>query len=202
MLRDYQQTICERTLRSLKRHRSVMVQMPTGTGKTVTLSALLQVYAIPVGKQSSQPDLLIVAHTRELIEQIKSTIRRMELDVSHIHVESIQTVSRRIATDRISIRPSLVIIDEAHHALANTYQLLWKQWPKARFLGLTATPYRLNGAGFTDLFDDLILSDSIAHFIASGWLSPFDYYSIPSDSDEIRAIALFKKRNIDGDYQT
>ncbi len=202
MLRDYQQTICERTLRSLKRHRSVMVQMPTGTGKTVTLAALLQVYAIPVGKQSSQPDLLIVAHTRELIEQIKSTIRRMELDVSHIHVESIQTVSRRIATDRISIRPSLVIIDEAHHALANTYQLLWKQWPKARFLGLTATPYRLNGAGFTDLFDDLILSDSIAHFIAEGWLSPFDYYSIPSDSDEIRAIALFKKRNIDGDYQT
>ena len=101
-----------------------MVQMPTGTGKTVTLAALLQAYAIPVGKQSVQPDLLIVAHTRELIEQIKSTIRRMELDVSHIHVESIQTVSRRIATDRISIRPSLVIIDEAHHALASTYQLL------------------------------------------------------------------------------
>ena len=71
MLRDYQQIICERTLRSLKRHRSVMVQMPTGTGKTVTLAALLQDYAIPVGKQSVQPDLLIVAHTRELIEQIK-----------------------------------------------------------------------------------------------------------------------------------
>ncbi|MCF2659135.1 DEAD/DEAH box helicase [Parabacteroides distasonis] len=202
MLRDYQQIICERTLRSLKRHRSVMVQMPTGTGKTVTLAALLQVYAVPVGKQSAQPDLLIVAHTRELIEQIKSTIRRMELDVSHIHVESIQTVSRRIVTDRISIRPSLVIIDEAHHALANTYQLLWKQWPKARFLGLTATPYRLNGAGFTDLFDELILADSIAHFMAEGWLSPFDYYSIPLDSDESRAIASLRKRNVDGDYQT
>ena len=202
MLRDYQQSICERTLRSLKRHRSVMVQMPTGTGKTVTLAALLQAYSVPVGKLSSQPDLLIVAHTRELIEQIKSTIRRMELDASHIHVESIQTVSRRIASDRISIQPSFVIIDEAHHALASTYQLLWKQWPKARFLGLTATPYRLNGAGFTDLFDDLILSDSIAHFIAEGWLSPFDYYSIPSDSVESQAIASFKKRNVDGDYQT
>ena len=179
-----------------------MVQMPTGTGKTVTLAALLQAYSVPVGKLSSQPDLLIVAHTRELIEQIKSTIRRMELDASHIHVESIQTVSRRIASDRISIQPSFVIIDEAHHTLASTYQLLWKQWPKARFLGLTATPYRLNGAGFTDLFDDLILSDSIAHFIAEGWLSPFDYYSIPSDSEESRAIALLKKRNVDGDYQT
>ena len=202
MLRDYQQTICERTIRSLKRHRSVMVQMPTGTGKTVTLAALLRQYSLPVGKQTSQADLLIVAHTRELIEQIKTTLRRMELDVAHIHVESIQTVSRRIASDRISIRPSLVIIDEAHHALANTYQLLWKQWPKARFLGLTATPYRLNGAGFTDLFDELILSDSIALFIAQGWLSPFDYYSIPSDSEESRAIDSFKKRNVDGDYQT
>ena len=202
MLRDYQQSICERTLRSLKRHRSVMIQMPTGTGKTVTLTALLQDYTIPAGKQKTNPDLLIVAHTRELIEQIKSTIQRMELDATHIHVESIQTVSRRIASGRITIKPSLVIIDEAHHALANTYQLLWKQWPKARFLGLTATPYRLNGAGFTDLFDDLILSDSIAHFIASGWLSPFDFYSIPTDSEELRAIASFKKRNIDGDYQT
>ena len=101
-----------------------MIQMPTGTGKTVTLAALLQDYTIPAGKQKNNPDLLIVAHTRELIEQITSTIRRMELDVSHIHVESIQTVSRRIVTDRISIRPSLVIIDEAHHALANTYPLL------------------------------------------------------------------------------
>ncbi|MDD7631110.1 MAG: DEAD/DEAH box helicase, partial [Parabacteroides sp.] len=202
MLRDYQQTICERTLRSLKRHRSVMVQMPTGTGKTVTLATLLQAYSVPVGKQSAQPDLLIVAHTRELIEQIKSTIRRMELDASHIYVESIQTVSRRIASDRISIQPSFVIIDEAHHALASTYQLLWKQWPKARFLGLTATPYRLNGAGFTDLFDRLITSDSITRFMADGWLSPFDYYSIPLDSAESQAIASFKKRNIDGDYQT
>ena len=192
MLRDYQQTICERTLRSLKRHRSVMVQMPTGTGKTVTLAALLREYSLPVGKQTSQADLLIVAHTRELIEQIKSTLQRMGLDASHIYVESIQTVSRRIASDRISIHPSLVIIDEAHHALANTYQLLWKQWPKARFLGLTATPYRLNGAGFTDLFDELILADSIAHFMAEGWLSPFDYYSIPLDTAESQAIASFK----------
>ena len=146
--------------------------------------------------------MLIVANTRELIEQIKGTIQRMGLDASHIYIESIQTVSLRIATDRISIRLSLVIIDEAHHALASTYQLLWKQWPKARFLGLTATPYRLNGAGFTDLFDELILADSIAHFMAKGWLSPFDYYSIPLDSDESRVIASLRKRNVDGDYQT
>ena len=172
-----------------------MVQMPTGTGKTVVLASLLR-------QDLSVGQVLIVAHRRELIEQIKGTIQRMGLDSSHLLIESIQTVSRRITSGQMMFQPDLIVIDEAHHALAHTYQLLWKQWPKARFLGLTATPCRLNGEGFTDLFDRLIVSDSIAHFIAEGWLSPFDYYSIPSDSDESRAIASLKKRSVDGDYQT
>ena len=172
MLRDYQQQICEQVRQAFGRHRSVLVQMPTGTGKTVVLASL-------IGQERSTGkgplSVLIVAHRRELIEQIKSTIRRMGLDTSHLWVESIQTVSRRITSGQMQIRPALIVIDEAHHALARTYQLLWQQWPKARFLGLTATPYRLNGAGFTDLFDRLITSDSITRFMADGWLSPFDY---------------------------
>ena len=195
MLRAYQLTICEQAKVALKNYRSVMVQMPTGTGKTVVLASLLW-------QDLSVGQVLIVAHRRELIEQIKGTIQRMGLDSSHLLIESIQTVSRRITSGQMMFQPDLIVIDEAHHALAHTYQLLWKQWPKARFLGLTATPCRLNGEGFTDLFDRLIVSDSIAYFIAEGWLSPFDYYSIPSDSDESRAIASLKKRSVDGDYQT
>ncbi|MCF2658952.1 DEAD/DEAH box helicase [Parabacteroides distasonis] len=199
MLRDYQQQICEQVRLAFGRHRSVLVQMPTGTGKTVVLASL-------IGQERNAGkgplSVLIVAHRRELIEQIKSTIRRMGLDTSHLWVESIQTVSRRITSGQMQIRPALIVIDEAHHALARTYQLLWQQWPKARFLGLTATPYRLNGAGFTDLFDELISSASVARFMAEGWLSPFDYYSIPPESEESRAIASLRKRNVDGDYQT
>ena len=74
MLRDYQIDICSRVSEAFEQHRSVMVQMPTGTGKTVVLAELV--------KQLMMKDegvrILIVAHRRELIEQIKATIKRMK----------------------------------------------------------------------------------------------------------------------------
>lgn len=93
------------------------------------------------------------------------------------------------------------MIDEAHHALADTYRELWRRYPEAKKLGMTATPCRMNRRGFTDLFDTLITSDSIADFIRKGWLSAFDYVSIRSDSDDQRLIDGLEKRGTDGDYQ-
>lgn len=95
----------------------------------------------------------------------------------------------------------MIVIDEAHHALAETYRELWKRYPEARKLGMTATPCRLNGKGFTDLFDALTTSWSIAEFIGKGWLSAFDYVSIRADSREQQIINSLKKRGVDGDYQ-
>ena len=96
---------------------------------------------------------------------------------------------------------SLIIIDEAHHALARTYRMLWDRWPKARFLGLTATPCRLNNAPFTDLFDTLLQSWSIQEFIDKGWLSDFEYVSASPDSEAMRRVRSLRKRGADGDYQ-
>lgn len=93
-------------------------------------------------------------------------------------------------------------MDEAHHALAKTYRMLWERWPEAKFLGLTATPCRLNNAPFTDLFDTLLQSWSIQEFIDKGWLSDFEYVSARPDSMAIQKIHLLKKRGADGDYQT
>lgn len=98
-------------------------------------------------------------------------------------------------------RPSLIVIDEAHHALAETYKELWLRYPEAKKLGMTATPCRLNRKGFTDLFEVLITSDSIAEFIKEGWLSPFDYVSIHPDSEDQRMIDGLEKRGTDGDFQ-
>ena len=156
MLRDYQIDICSRVSEAFDKHRSVMVQMPTGTGKTVVLAELVKQFL----HTNTDCTVVIVAHRRELIEQIKATIKRMGLNANNhssiinnqnIIVESIQTISRRI--DALDFTPSLVVIDEAHHALAKTYKMMWEAWPDAKFLGLTATPCRLNGKGFTDLFD-------------------------------------------------
>ena len=195
MLRDYQIDICSRVSEVFEHHRSVMVQMPTGTGKTVVLAELVK----RLKMKNEGLKILIVAHRRELVEQIKATIKRMKMDSRNITVESIQTISRRI--DALDFIPSLVVIDEAHHALAKTYKMMWDAWPDARFLGLTATPCRLNGKGFTDLFDVLVQSWDIPTFIKEKWLSTYDFVSIKSDGVTQRLLDSLQKRGADGDYQ-
>lgn len=224
MLRDYQIEICEKVNEAFKAHRSVMMQMPTGTGKTVVLASLVQQYLdlnfddnrnnLNNSKLNSKSyqhcQVLIVAHRIELIEQTGAFLSHFGIDYGviaggkwptvfkRVMVASVQTLYRNLDID---LSPSLVVIDEAHHALAKTYQMLWTAWPEAKFLGLTATPYRMSGDGFTDLFEVLVESWSVKRFIADGWLSPYDYYSIRPDSEEQQEIDSLKKRGADGDFQ-
>lgn len=206
MLRDYQIEICEKVNEAFGKHRSVMMQMPTGTGKTVVLASLVKQYL----NRDADCSVLIVAHRIELIEQTGAFLSHFGIDYGviargkwpaafkRVMVASVQTLSKNLDIDLV---PSLVVIDEAHHALAMTYQMLWTAWPEAKFLGLTATPYRMSGNGFTDLFEVLVDSWSVKQFIADGWLSPYDYYSIRPDSEEQQEIDSLKKRGADGDYQ-
>ena len=195
-LRDYQQEMKLRLFKEWELHRSVMVQMPTGTGKTHLLAAIVREFLRGSGSR-----VWIVAHRRELVEQIEETVSRhgMSKEDGRVRVMSIQWLSRnRKSMDE---EPDLIVIDEAHHALAETYRILWENYPEARKLGMTATPCRLNGKGFTDLFDSLITSWTVAEFIGKGWLSSFDYVSIRANSREQRLIDSLKKRGADGDYQ-
>ena len=206
MLRDYQIEICEKVNEAFEAHRSVMMQMPTGTGKTVVLASLVKQYL----NRDADCSVLIVAHRIELIEQTGTFLNHFGIDygviaggkrpavLKRVMVASVQTLSKNLDID---LSPSLVVIDEAHHALAKTYQMLWAAWPEAKFLGLTATPYRMSGDGFTDLFEVLVDSWSVKQFIADGWLSPYDYYSIRPDSEEQQEIDSVKKRGADGDFQ-
>ena len=217
-LRNYQQEMIDRLKDAWTRYRSVMVQMPTGTGKTVLMAEVIRRSItpcsaegrsqsgapIPKGEGSSQNGVLIVAHRRELLDQIRGTVRYFGIDMekNHIVVESIQKLSNGRTERNTDFEPSLVIIDEAHHALAKTYQMLWKWWPKAKFLGLTATPCRMNNTGFLDLFQTLIQSHTIQEFIKMGWLSDFDYVTAEPENPILKQVAGLKKRGLDGDYQT
>ena len=223
-LRDYQMTMLQDLYKAWKRKQSVMVQMPTGTGKTHLMAAVIRDHA--------DGGVLVVAHRKELIAQISQTLD--DFGVEHglivsgkeiefgqkVQVASIQTLARRIDTINGPVqkkrgRPSaedkkvaasvldfsLVIIDEAHHALADTYRMLWEKWPNAKFLGLTATPCRLNNAPFTDLFQVLLQSYSIQEFIDKGWLSDFEYVSAAPNSEVIKQVRSLNKRGADGDFQ-
>ena len=197
-LRDYQLDMLDRLNKAWKRHRSIMVQMPTGTGKTHLMAEVVKEW--PCRRTGQNEEVLIVAHRRELLEQVRQTLSAFGLPSGQVRVESIQKLSRHI--NEVGYHPSLVVIDEAHHALAKTYRVLWDRWPGAKFLGLTATPCRLNGDAFTDLFDTLLQSWTIQRFIDRGWLSDFEYISASPDSQVLRQVRFLKKRGADGDYQT
>ena len=190
---DYQEDMVKRVQEAFKHHDAVMVQMPTGTGKTYLLAALVGLFL--------KEEVWVVAHRRELVSQIKDTLERFfsSLKTTSIKVTSIQWLSRHYG--EMEEKPGLIVIDEAHHALAETYAEVMNAYPKAKKLGLTATPYRLNGKGFTDLFDTLLCSWSMEKFIAEGRLSLYDYYSVKPDSADQLLIDSLQKRGADGDYQ-
>ena len=302
---DYQEDMKVRIEKALRLHRSVMAQMPTGTGKTVLLASVVESFL----REHSNCHVWIVAHRRELVSQIRETIGRVfskthpfsltikedfsnhpvnsskitpslftlkEGSTSHpdpltlrgeggnrptrcseplrskvggpskvspdcagwdrldatclrpaeglgdrlgmsgaskvspdclsasafnvpIKAVSIQWLSKHY--DEIEEEPGMIVIDEAHHALAKTYKEMWERFPNAKFLGLTATPCRLNGKGFTDLFDVLVQSWSVPEFISKGRLATYDFVSIKSDGVTQRLIDSLQKRGADGDYQ-
>ena len=305
---DYQEDMKERIEKALCLHRSVMAQMPTGTGKTVLLASVVESFL----REHSNCNVWIVAHRRELVSQIRETIQRVfskthpqwslhplrfprsrgtetsltlkggstafpkplspqgtgdvtapprrseplrskdggpskvspdclsagalkgaskvspdcagwdrlaekedgtssnliekpldsslfTLRSSLIKAVSIQWLSKHY--DEIEEEPGMIVIDEAHHALAKTYKEMWERFPNAKFLGLTATPCRLNGKGFTDLFDVLVQSWSVPEFISKGRLATYDFVSIKSDGVTQRLIDSLQKRGADGDYQ-
>ena len=200
---DYQEDMKERIEKALRLHRSVMAQMPTGTGKTYLLTAVIDSFV----NNNPMEKVWIVAHRKELVSQIDETVRKFHSYsasntsslLSSVKAMSIQWLMRHY--DEIEKEPGMIVIDEAHHALAKTYKEMWERFPKAKFLGLTATPCRLNGKGFTDLFDVLVQSWDVPEFISKGRLATYDFVSIKSDGVTQRLIDSLQKRGADGDYQ-
>jgi superfamily II DNA or RNA helicase len=151
--------------------KNILFQMPTGTGKTTVFSEIVRRAKLKNKK------VLIVVHRLELVEQIADRLLEFKVDVGiisakqksnlehDIQVATIQTLSRRACPPA-----DIVIIDECHHSKANTYKMLWEIYPEARFLGVTATPARINGEGFSDLFEKLISVGKLSFFFEKGYL--------------------------------
>ena len=193
-LYPYQTEMVSRIAKSLGTYRSVMVQMPTGTGKTHIIAAVTKSYI------SKGHTVFVIAHRRELVAQAQNTLHLYidENGMKKVEVYSVQWLNRHIS--EITPKPSLIVIDEAHHSVAKTYTSIIETFPKAKIMGLTATPCRLNGHPFTDLFDVLLQSHPINWFIAEGYLSLYDYMSVRPDNEDVRIINSLRKRGADGDF--
>jgi superfamily II DNA or RNA helicase len=186
-LRRYQEQAIE-DLRDAMRHgaKAPLLCLPTGGGKTVIL-ATIAAQAAAKGRQ-----VLILVHRRELIHQTASKLQWAGLEhgviaAGHpasdhsVQVASVQTLVRRLAG--MDWQPSLVIIDEAHHAAAGSWRQILEHWPDAYRLGVTATPCRLDGRGLGEAFDQLVLGPSVANLINAGFLSPARIYAPPVVAD-------------------
>ena len=215
-LRDYQQLAKEEIFGKWNRVDNILYQMPTGTGKTRLFTSIIRDISIWGLRHNINYRILIIAHRSELIEQSSRSLDKYRIkhgvlagtmkdkrDLTQaIQVASIQTITHPANQCLIDdLKFDFIIIDEAHHAVANSYQKLWEYCPDAKKLGVTATPWRMNNSGFAQIFDAYIPSMSIKDFIQKGWLATYQYYSIPTSSDLVKSIESIREFDIEGDYK-
>lgn len=211
-LRPYQNDNKNKIYQYWKTNRSVMLQMPTGTGKTRLFVSILRDFHKHAINIKKQVRALILVHRVELINQISDELgaryglahgfinaQDRERRKFPFHIASVQTLNKRL-DNWSDYCFDFIIVDEAHHVLADSYKKIIKTFPTAKVLGVTATPYRLSGAGFKPEFDVLIESDSIKSYIDNGYLSKFEYYSIPPYSYMQNQIDNINGIDASGDY--
>lgn len=210
-LRPYQQQMKKNVYALWDKMDNLMLQMPTGTGKTIVFTSVVSDIQRWCKVHSPESKILIVAHRKELILQASSKLRSVphgiimsgkKQEMWHmVQVASIQTfMSCRNYETMRHYRFDFIIIDEAHHSIASGYQKLWEMYPHSKKLGVTATPWRMNHCGFRSLFSEIVLSKPIEWFINEHYLSNYDYISIRRNSETQKAVNSIDRYGVDGDY--
>jgi superfamily II DNA or RNA helicase len=195
-LRPYQLEAVEAIRTALTRHRSTLLVLATGLGKTVTFGEVARRVAAR-GRRT-----LVLAHRGELLEQAAGTLRRFELDVAieqgerrvdpaalpSVVVASVQTLKgKRLATYAPDAF-GLIVIDEAHHATATSYRAVLDHFAAAKVLGVTATPDRGDSVGLRRVFESVAYRVDLAQGIADGWLAPLELRTVVVDSLDISSV--------------
>jgi superfamily II DNA or RNA helicase len=203
------ETAAVRDLRELlPRHRRVLAVSPTGSGKTVIASLLIQ-------QEPRFKKVLFVAHRHELVSQAFDTLTHLGLTVgvlmasdealngtdrvdpsARVQVCSVQTLDRRGVPPNVD----LVVFDEAHRAMADSYQRVAAACPRACVLGITATPCRLDGRGLGQFFKRMLVVSTPSALYASGYLAKPRVYSSPAGVLDVLRVALKQVKTRKGDY--
>ena len=136
--------------------------------------------------------VMFLIHRKEVLDQAVKTFNEQGVNPSLLTAGMVQTLTRRV--DKLAV-PNVILVDEAHHALAKSYQRILKQFPKAIVLLFTATPYRTGRMQLDQIADDIIVGQSIHELTDKGFLAPFRYFQPPGDFD-----SKLLKRGSTGDF--
>ncbi|MDB6248194.1 DEAD/DEAH box helicase [Lactobacillus amylovorus] len=136
--------------------------------------------------------VMFLIHRKEVLDQAVKTFKEQGVKMSLTTMGMVQTLTRRV--DKLPI-PDVILVDEAHHALARSYQRILKQFPKAIVLLFTATPHRTGRMQLDQIADDIIVGQSIHELTDKGFLAPFRYFQPPNDFD-----SKLLKRSSTGDF--
>lgn len=170
-LRDYQKEEIASVRESFRMgNRRVLAVLPCGAGKTVLFAYMSKCHI----EKNPQNRVLFLVHRKELIDQTVETFDRFGLISPRIEIAMAQTVTRRL--DKIE-RPTMIVLDEAHHSSATTWTRILNKFSDVPTIGLTATPCRLDGRGLGDIFSDMRVGVSPRWLIDNGYLSDYDYYA-------------------------
>jgi superfamily II DNA or RNA helicase len=195
-LRPYQLEAVAAVAREHERVRSTLLVLATGLGKTVTFAAIARDLAAHGGRT------LVLAHRAELLEQAAATLHKLglragieqaarsvgPLEQPDAIVASVQTLQRgRLAAyARDAFR--LVVVDEAHHACADSYRTILDYFAPAKVLGVTATPDRGDGVGLRAVFDSVAYRFELRDGIKAGWLAPLEVRAVQVESLDLSRI--------------
>lgn len=188
LLRPYQTALIDDTRAALRSSRSVLIQLPTGGGKTCIIASMLHTVRAK-GKRA-----IFTVHRQELLDQTIQTFREFSLPhgiiaagytpylAQQIQIASIDTLRARLAAGWRIPATDLFAIDEAHHAVSKSWSAVKSYFSQAKVIGASATPERLDGRGLNAEFDALVSGPSVAELMEMGFLAPYRAFA-PSTPD-------------------
>lgn len=186
-LRSYQQETIDKVYQSMRSgHRRIVVQQPPRTGKTVIMAEIAR-------KTTAKGNrVMFIIHRKEVLEQAIETFKLQGVDMNLTTMGMVQTLTRRV--NQLD-KPQLILVDEAHHALAKSYLNILDAFPNAYVLYFTATPIRTGHDQLDQIADDIVTGKSIEWLTKHHFLAPFHYYGL-GDIDRS------KLRKSNGDYSS
>lgn len=168
-LRPYQNDLVEQVRNAWREgYKAPCIVLGCGGGKSCIVAEIAR-RTTWNGKR-----VLFLVHRRELVDQIFRTFVRWGVLMDLCEIGMVQTFTRRLKKLK---KPSLIITDENHHSIAQSYKRIYEYFPDVPRVGVTATPVRLNGDGLGDVNDKLIIGVSTKWLIENHCLAPYDYYA-------------------------